>query len=126
VEDHPKKHRGMTNRARYLRQNLTPAERKLWNSLRNRQLDGCKFYRQYPLGPYVTDFFCRTERLAIEIDGDVHAAQTRRDLNRDAYLASEDIRVARFTNRQVLYEMDNVVLEISRLVEERKASKNAE
>jgi len=116
----------MTNRARHLRQNLTPAERKLWNALRNRQLNDWKFYRQYPLGLYVADFFCRPLKLAIEIDGDVHAAHTGRDLKRDAHLQSKGVRVVRFTNRQVLYEMDTVILEISRLIEERKASKNAE
>jgi very-short-patch-repair endonuclease len=56
-------------RARSLRRALTPAESKLWARLRNRQLDGFKFARQEPIGPYYVDFVCRDRRLVVEVDG---------------------------------------------------------
>ena len=57
--------------ARNLRKNMTPQEAKLWNLLKNRQLNGLKFVRQYPIGSYIVDFVCRTKYLVIEIDGEV-------------------------------------------------------
>lgn len=60
-------------RARELRQPQTLAELELWKHLRNRQLEGIKFRRQYPLGRFIVDFYCPQAKLAIEIDGDTHA-----------------------------------------------------
>jgi very-short-patch-repair endonuclease len=58
-----------TTRARRLRHNSTDAERRLWYRLRSRQIDGYKFVRQEPIGPYVADFVCRERRLVVELDG---------------------------------------------------------
>ena len=60
-----------TDRARSLRKEMTPPERRLWNVLKHRP-SGLKFRRQHPLGPYVLDFFCHEAALAIEIDGLAH------------------------------------------------------
>jgi very-short-patch-repair endonuclease len=60
-------------RARQLRRELTPAERKLWARLRYRQLEGLHFRKQHPVGRFIVDFFCAKAKLIIEIDGDTHA-----------------------------------------------------
>jgi very-short-patch-repair endonuclease len=72
--------------ARRLRKDLTPAERKLWQALRNRQLDGAFFRRQYPVGPYIVDFICTKSSLVIEIDGDTHAGREFMDLESTRWL----------------------------------------
>lgn len=96
---------GTIDRARALRRDATPAEKKLWSILRGGRLDGYKFRRQQRLGPFIADFACQTARLVIEIDGDSHAQQIDYDARRTAFLAKEGYRVLRFTNRDV---MDNV------------------
>ena len=58
---------------RRLRKNATNAERKSWSILRSRRIAGLKFFRQYSVGPYILDFYCPEQRLAIEIDGGQHA-----------------------------------------------------
>jgi very-short-patch-repair endonuclease len=64
--------RGIIRTARALRRRQTPAERRLWEALRNRKCDGLKFLRQHPIGPYVVDFYCAQHRVIVEVDGNVH------------------------------------------------------
>jgi very-short-patch-repair endonuclease len=87
--------------ARDLRVHLTPAESILWEALRNRRLDGLKFRRQHPVGPFVIDFCCPERRLAIELDGTVHTAQREHDAERETLLATAGYRVVRFPNETV-------------------------
>ena len=93
-----------------LRHNATPAEKRLWHSLRTSAL-GTKFRRQHGVGPYVLDFYCPEHKLAIEIEGGVHDDVLRRDYDaeRRAYLESEGIRVLYFDNRELLEVPDHVV-----------------
>ncbi len=93
------------SRARQLRTNLTDAERKLWAHLRLRQIEGCKFRRQRPIGPYIVDFVCLERRLVIEVDGSQHMQRASLDARQDAWLASLGFRVLRFWDNQVLNEM---------------------
>ena len=58
--------------ARDLRQTGTPPEQLLWLALRNEQIGGLKFRRQYPIGPYVVDFYCHSAKVAVEVDGMSH------------------------------------------------------
>jgi very-short-patch-repair endonuclease len=88
-------------RARELRQDQTPSERKLWARLRDRQLNGLKFRRQHPIGPFITDFYFAARRLMIEIDGGGHLEQEEYDANRTKWLEGQGYRVIRFTNRDV-------------------------
>ena len=97
-----------TNRARRLRRQSTDAERKLWNRLRSRAINGFKFVRQEPIGPYVVDFICRERGLVIEVDGGQHATD-KRDIVRDRWLADRPLRVLRFWNNDVLGNMDGVL-----------------
>lgn len=95
-------------RARALRHQLTDAERKLWSILRQRQLDGLKFRRQVPIGPYIADFVCLERRLIIEVDGGQHAIATDDDAARTDWLRAQDFRVIRFWNNDVLGKLDGV------------------
>ena len=103
-----KRHTETRKRAKQLRTNLTPAERKLWGMLRANRL-GVKFQRQVVLPPYIADFAARAERLVIELDGDTHAWREGYDAARTATLAKEGYRVIRFTNHDVTTNPDGVV-----------------
>ncbi|HET9597192.1 MAG TPA: endonuclease domain-containing protein [Anaeromyxobacteraceae bacterium] len=101
---------------RSLRRGSTAAERRLWALLRAKRLTGFKFRRQHPVGPYVIDFFCQERAVAVEADGGQHFTDDglRRDEARDQFLATRDVRVLRFTDRQVLAETSWVVESIWR------------
>ena len=88
---------------RSLRNNLTPAEAKLWSLIKNSQLDGRKFRRQHSFGGYILDFYCSSERIAIELDGEVHynAWIAERDFERDLFMKYFGVLVMRFENKLV-------------------------
>jgi very-short-patch-repair endonuclease len=106
-----------TERARGLRRQSTKAELKLWNRIRSRSIDGCKFVRQEPIGPYIVDFVCRERRLIIEVDGGQHATDER-DAVRDQWLAGHRYRVLRFWNNDVLGNIDGVLETIAAALDE--------
>jgi very-short-patch-repair endonuclease len=97
-----------TERARRLRNTLTDAEGTLWYRLRARRLNGYKFVRQEPIGPYTVDFICRECRLVIEVDGGQHA-DSARDAVRDRWLADHNYRVLRFWNNDVSRNLAGVL-----------------
>ena len=99
----------ITARAREMRHTPTPAERCLWSVLRGRQVEGCKFVRQYPIAPYIVDFCCREKKLVVEVDGGVHIGQQAIDRARDHNLAEFGYSVLRFTNDEVLNNINVVV-----------------
>ena len=89
---------------------MTPAEIKLWNALRDNQLDGVYFRRQHAVGPYILDFYCAKAKLAIEVDGGGHLNQEIYDNERTEWLETEKgIRVIRFTNQDILRDLDEVI-----------------
>lgn len=110
----------LKERARALRSNMTDSEQRLWSRLRRKQLLGLQFYRQKPLGNYIVDFYAPAARLVVEVDGSQHmeAAQVVQDRQRAAFLEAQGLRVLRFHNLHVSQELDAVVEEISRAVEE--------
>jgi very-short-patch-repair endonuclease len=83
----------------------------MWEQLRNRTLDGHKFVRQAPAGPYIADFMCRAEKLVVEADGATHstAPELEHDRARTRYLEAEGYRVLRFHNDEILNGMDEVL-----------------
>jgi very-short-patch-repair endonuclease len=102
----------LKQRARILRLNQTEAEKRLWKHLRNRQLQGFKFYRQYAVAPYIVDFVCRDVGLIVELDGGQHAGSTN-DLARTEYLKAQGYKVVRFWNNDVLRNTEGVLLGIA-------------
>jgi len=97
-------------RARQLRAAMTPAERKLWQHLSRGQIEGFKFRRQVPVGPYFADFLCPEARLIVEVDGGQHLeAEAEHDVARDAWLQAQGFKVLRFWNNQVLNELGSVL-----------------
>jgi very-short-patch-repair endonuclease len=97
-----------TEHARALRKNPTEAERALWGHIRLRQLEGCKFRRQQPLGRYIVDFVCPEKKLIIELDGGHHAEKVAPDVERTAWLEARGFRVLRFWNHDVLTNIEVV------------------
>ncbi|MBZ9702144.1 MULTISPECIES: endonuclease domain-containing protein [unclassified Mesorhizobium] len=95
------------NFARSLRRDMTEAEDRLWQELRDRRLDRIKFRRQVPFGKYIADFVCLEAGLIIEIDGSQHA-DSDADRIRKAELEARGFRVLRFWNDDVLKEMNAV------------------
>ena len=99
-------------RARQLRSTPTGAEIRLWSRIRRKQLDGFRFRRQHPIGPYVVDFFCPEAKLIVEVDGGQHDALAEQDANRTEWLEKRGYRVVRFWNNDVLANTEGVLLAI--------------
>jgi len=99
-------------RRKELRNNSTPAEKLLWSMLQHSNLGGYKFRRQHSVGAYILDFYCPSEKLAVELDGDSHftGEAIEYDRERTAYLNALNIKVLRFLNTDV-YDNLNVVCE---------------
>jgi very-short-patch-repair endonuclease len=91
---------------------MTDAERKPWFALKDRRLQGAKFRRQAPVGPFIADFVCFDARLVVEVDGGQHAGSAR-DARRDGWFAANDFRVLRFWNNEVLSNLDGVLTSIA-------------
>ena len=107
--------------SRVLRKNSTDVERRLWSKLRRKNLDGFQFYRQRIIVNYIVDFYCPRAKLVIEVDGGQHYYGKKRndDLKRDDYLSSIGLKVLRFSDRDVLTNMDGVLENIIQNLEER-------
>ncbi len=97
--------------ARSLRKHESFAERRMWEQLRSRRLDGVKFVRQAPVGRYIADFLCRESKFIVEIDGATHstAAEVSHDAARTRHLVDLGYRVIRFQNDEVMNGMDEVL-----------------
>ncbi|HET7043069.1 MAG TPA: endonuclease domain-containing protein [Gemmatimonadales bacterium] len=100
---------------RRLRQEATETEKILWERLRDRRLQGLKFMRQCPIGPFVADFCCRERRIVVEVDGEGHSTGQgiARDRERDDYLRGQSYIVLRFTNEEVLADLEAVLRKIA-------------
>ena len=102
---------GTRKNARKLRKNQTEAEKVLWGAIKGRQCAGMKFRRQYPIHYYVADFYCHEERLIIEVDGSIHLRSNviEHDENRTSELCRYGIRIIRFSNEEVLHNLQEVI-----------------
>ncbi len=89
-----------------MRREPTEAEGRLWEEIRDRRLMGYKFRRQHALDRFIVDFSCREAALIIEVDGAVHQGQAEADQEREALLAEMGFITLRFTNNQVLCEVE--------------------
>ena len=103
----------LRDRARTMRREPTPAERRLWGLLRGGRLEGLKFRRQVPLGDYIADFACLYPKVIIECDGGQHADSTY-DAARDAWFRAQGFQVLRFWNNEVVEHPEAVAEAILR------------
>ncbi len=90
---------------------MTDAEQLLWSKIRGKQLNGLQFYRQKVIGNYIADFYCPKTRLVVEIDGGQHysAEGKEKDRLRDEYMERAGITVLRFSDREVLENLESVL-----------------
>ncbi len=112
--------------ARELRRNATKSELRLWQKLKRDQMHGYDFHRQKPIDEYIVDFFCNKLRLAIEVDGYSHLLEEvwRKDIVKTNRLNELGIAMLRFSDAQVLNDMDNVLLEIEEYIFKFEANGN--
>src|SRR5438309_9935567 len=99
----------LVGRARDMRKHLTTAELKLWSKLRGDQLLGLRFRRQHRVGSYIADFFCHAAKLVVEVDGDSHDERADYDAKRTYWISQQGLRVTRFTNDDVLKNLEGVL-----------------
>ena len=99
-----------TQKRQRLRNNMTKPEQVLWQYIRKEQL-GVKFRRQHGIGEYIVDFYCAEKKLVIEIDGDTHFTESgiEYDKIRTGFINSLGIRVTRFTNNDVMTNIEEVL-----------------
>ncbi len=97
---------------------MPPAEQLVWARLKGRQIEDCKFRRQYSVGAFVIDFYSVEIKLAIEIDGESHFRDGAEvyDRERQSSIEAAGIQFLRFTNTQVYQELDSVIESISQMI----------
>jgi very-short-patch-repair endonuclease len=108
-------------KAKQLRRNLTPAERRLWYDFLSKSEQ--RWLKQRPIGPYIADFYCPAATLVVELDGDSHFTPEGRayDAERTAYLQSLGLHILRFTNLEVYQNLEGVCGSIEQTVQVRVA-----
>ncbi|MBD0350931.1 MAG: endonuclease domain-containing protein [Flavisolibacter sp.] len=107
--------------AELLRKNMTPAEKMLWDRFYKNQL-GVRIRRQHPIGKYIADFYCHEAKLIIEIDGDIHLIKENKeyDIGRKVCLNEFGIEIIRFTNDEVMNNVEEVIQKIKSKIEQRR------
>jgi very-short-patch-repair endonuclease len=98
--------------ARQHRREPTKAERVLWDRLRSRQISGFRFRRQHTIERYIVDFYCAEKDLVVEVDGSIHELTPEQDAIRQEFLESLGLRVIRFENNQILFDLQQVMSKI--------------
>ncbi|MFC1770400.1 endonuclease domain-containing protein [Candidatus Margulisiibacteriota bacterium] len=102
---------------RKLRRGQTKAEARFWKAVRNRKLNGLKFYRQYPIvfkendrkHFFVADFYCYEKKLVIEVDGSIHDCQEEQDELRENIIKELGLNMLRFTNQDIELKLNEVL-----------------
>jgi very-short-patch-repair endonuclease len=106
-------------RARKLRTELTRAEAKMWDLLRDFRPREARFRRETPIGPYIADFAWLSKKIVVEVDGDSHETEQGRthDMARDAWMRQQGYTVLRFDNADLIDAEDYVYLEIEKTID---------
>ncbi|GAA3595870.1 leucine--tRNA ligase [Flavivirga amylovorans] len=113
----------LLERAKEMRANPTQAEEALWQELRNKNLDA-KFRQQHLIGDYIVDFVCLDKKLIIEVDGKIHESQVDEDAKRTEVLENDYFKVIRFTNEEVLSNIESVLKIIREELSQRESIKS--
>ena len=113
----PTMHHEMAQIARQFRKTPTASEAMLWEALRGRQIQGAKFRRQQPIGPFVVDFFAAAQKLIVEVDGPIHDQQQEADRRRRALLESLGLRFLRVPAADVERDLTAVLVRIREAVD---------
>jgi very-short-patch-repair endonuclease len=108
--------RKLTTHARSMRREPTEPETRLWLALRAKRFEAVKFRRQKVIGPYIVDFAARDPMLVIEVDGDTHAGRERQNAERTHYLEQQGYRVIRFSNQDVMTNLEGVLTHLSNVI----------
>jgi very-short-patch-repair endonuclease len=98
-------------KAEVLRLNMTETEKILWERIRKKQL-GVRFKAQHPIERFIADFYCHQSKLVVEIDGKIHQYQKEYDQGREAEMNKYDIKIIRFTNDEVINDIDQIIEKI--------------
>ncbi len=113
----------LLEKAKEMRANPTQAESALWQQLRNKNLES-KFRQQHLIGDYIVDFVCLSKKLIIEVDGKIHESQVEEDAKRTEILENDGYKVIRFTNEEVLGDIEGVLERIKEELTQRKSYKS--
>lgn len=105
IYNHPK----YKQRRKDLRVNQTNTEEILWKFIKNKQIKGKKFRRQHSVDNFILDFYCSENRLGVEVDGKIHDSQKEYDVERTRILENLNIKILRFTNEEILNNIENVL-----------------
>ena len=95
-------------KAHLLRNRMTLCEKIMWDELRNRRTFKVRFRRQHPIDIFIVDFYCHKYKLVVEVDGDIHSFQKDYDEGRTAELERFDLKIIRFTNQEILNNIEKV------------------
>ena len=112
----------LTEFARSMRRQMTEPETRLWLQLRAERFEGVKFRRQKVIGRYIADFAANEPKLVVEVDGDTHDVDNRRDQVRSRYLEEQGYRVLRFSNVDVMGNLDGVLTRLSEVIAQPRIS----
>lgn len=110
---------GTLETASLLRKNMTQCEEIIWERLKGKQIQGLRFRRQHPIDFFIVDFYCHKARLVIEIDGEIHKSKVEYDDGRSAEIEKFGIKVIRFTNDDIVDNIEAVIRMIELVVRER-------
>ena len=102
----------MLERAKELRRSMTPVEKILWKRLKGNRLNGLHFRRQQIVHGYFADFYCHQHELIVELDGGIHKMQKEYDAERKEYLIALGFRIIRFTNEEIMNDLNCVLQKI--------------
>ena len=101
---------------------MTPAERRLWNRLRANRLGGWHFRRQQIISGFIVDFYCHKAKLVIEVDGPIHTKKAAEDAEREKVLSAHNLKILRFTNQEVMNNLNYVLQQITVCLESNSPS----
>lgn len=107
----------LTQRAKEMRRGMPEPEMRLWLKLRAGRYHGIKFRRQKVIGRFIVDFASNDPKLVIELDGDTHAGQEGYDAARSRYFEEQGYHVTRFSNTDVMLNMDGVLMQLAGVIE---------